>query len=163
MDDKAQLSLEAVLMLGVGMLVIMSVFNVWWSRMELARDVGEAGEAKMIGILLAEGVNSVYANGANFSITLTVDEINYTRLGDAAGIKGGGMVLPIVIDTAQRRINITKDMSKTGGQTWNTTVSIIPSNITRLNPTSQYPETTIRNNGSFVIFYANSSNIRVSP
>lgn len=161
MDDKAQVSLEAVLIIGVGILVIISVFNIWWARMSLARDVGEAGEAKMVGILLAEGINNAYANGANFSITLTSEEINFTRLGDSVKMTGGGLALPIVIDKTQRKINITKDMSKTGGGTWNTTVSIVPSNIALQNPTAAYPETTIRNNGTYIIIYANSSRISV--
>jgi hypothetical protein len=160
MDNKGQVSLEAVLIIGIAILVIISMFNIWWARMSMAREVGEAGEAKMIGILLAEGINLAYANGANFSITLTSDEINYTRLSDVEKMEGGGVKLPIVIDLAERRINITKDMSKTGGATWNTTVSIVPSNIA-MNTSSTYAETTIRNNGSYIIIYADSSHIKV--
>jgi hypothetical protein len=111
---------------------------------------GKAGEAKMKGILLAEAINNVYANGVNFSITLTDEEINYTR-----------MALPIVIDTTERKINITSDMSETGGGNWTTTVSIVPSNIVRENTTASYPETTIRSNGTYVIIHANSSKISV--
>lgn len=163
MDNKGQVSLEAVLVMGVAILVVISMFNIWWARMSLARDVGEAGEARMTGMLLAEGINNVYANGENFSITLTVDEINYTRLGDVQSIKGGGMVLPIIVDRMGRRINISKDMSKTGGGTWNTSVSIVPSIIYLQGPTAQYPETTIRNNGTSIIIYASSSYISVVP
>jgi hypothetical protein len=86
----------------------------------------------------------------NFSITLTDEEINYTR-----------MALPIVIDTTERKINITSDMSETGGGNWTTTVSIVPSNIVRENTTASYPETTIRSNGTYVIIHANSSKISV--
>jgi hypothetical protein len=161
MDNKGQVSLEAVLVMSVAIILIISVFNIWWARMSLAREVGEAGEAKMTGMLLAEGINNVYANGANFSITLTEEEINYTHLGDAQSIEGGGMVLPIIIDKPGRRINISKDMSKTGGDTWNTSVSIVPSDIDRQDPTTQYPETTIRNNGSSIIIYANLESITV--
>jgi hypothetical protein len=160
-DNKAQFSLEAVLAIGLAILIITGVFNIWISRRNLARDVGEAGEAKMIGILLAEGINNVYANGVNFSITLTDDEINYTRLALVDETEGGGMVLPIVIDKSQRKINITKDMSKTGGGSWTTQISIIPNDIDRLDPTSTYPETTIRNNGTGVIIYADSDSITV--
>ncbi|MFQ5801167.1 MAG: hypothetical protein ACE5HH_05560 [Candidatus Hydrothermarchaeales archaeon] len=162
MDDKAQISLEAVLILGVSVLVILSIFNIWWARMSFARDVGEAGEAKMVGVLLAEAINNAYANGGNFSITLTSEEINFTRLGDTSSMEGGGMALPIVIDRAQRRINISKDMSKTGGSTWNTTVSIIPSDIV-MNTSPDYLETTILNNGSHIIIYASNSHITVVP
>lgn len=163
MEDKGQVSLEAVLVMGVAIIVIISVFNIWWARMSLAREVGEAGEAKMTGMLLAEGINNVYANGENFSITLTEAEINYTRLRDVQSIEGGGMVLPITVDRTARRINISKDMSKTGGGTWNTSVSIVPSNIERQDPSTQYPETTIRNNGTFIFVYADSENIKVVP
>ncbi len=162
MGERGQVSLEAVIIMGVVVLVIISVFNIWWARMSYARDVGEAGEARMIGIMLAEGINNVYANGANFSLRLTEEEINFTALGNTQKMTGGGMVLPIVIDTSLRKINITKNMTKTGLGNWTTTVSILPSNITRLNPTAQYPQLTIRNNGTTVILYANSSNIQVS-
>jgi hypothetical protein len=160
MDNKAQVSLEAVLILGVAILIIISVFNLWWARMSYARDVGEAGEAKMAGILLAEGINSVYANGANFSITFTEDEINYTQLGETQKIEGGGMVLPFVVSKSNKTIIISKDMSKTGGAIWNTTVSIVPSDIA-MNTTSEYPETTVRNNGTHIIIYADTSHITV--
>jgi hypothetical protein len=160
MDNKGQVSLEAVLVIGIAILVVISMFNIWWARMSMAREVGEAGEAKMIGILLAEGINLAYANGANFSITLTEDEINYTRLSEVEKMEGGGVKLPIVIDIEEGNINITKDMSKTGGDTWNTTVSIVPANIV-MNTSSDYPETTIRNNGTSIIIYANSGNIKV--
>ncbi len=162
MDNKGQVSLEAALAIGVAILVIISLFNIWFSRLNLARDVGEAGEAKMTGMLLAEGINNVYANGENFSIQLTANEINYTRLAEVKAISGGGMILPFVIDSSERRINITKNMSKTGGGSWTTQVAIIPSNIARVNPTTQYPETTIRNNGTFIIVYANPSNVQVA-
>ncbi len=163
MDNKGQVSIEAALAIGVVILVIIGLFNIWFSRLNLARDVGEAGEAKMTGILLAEGINNVYANGANFSIRLTENEINYTRLAEVKKISGGGMVLPFVIDSSKRLINITKNMSKTGGGSWTTQVSIIPSNIARVNPTSQYPETTILNNGTTIVIYASLSNIQVVP
>jgi hypothetical protein len=163
MDDRAQISLEAILIIGVAILVVISVFNLAFSRLGLARDVGEAGEAKMIGVLLAESINNAYANGANFSITLTEEEINYTQLKELQLIEGGGMALPIVIDRARKRINITKDMSKTGGGDWTAEVSIIPFNISRTDPTVQYPETTIRNTGTYIIIYADASNIGVVP
>ncbi|RMF90431.1 MAG: hypothetical protein D6733_03850, partial [Methanobacteriota archaeon] len=60
MDDRAQVSLEAVLIVGVAMLVVVSIFNIWWARMSFARDVGEAGEAKMAAELLAEAINNAY-------------------------------------------------------------------------------------------------------
>lgn len=150
MDDEGQVSLEAVLIMGVAILIILSLFNIMWARMSLAKDVGEAGEAKMTGILLAEGINNVYANGVNFSITLTDEEIDYTILS-----------LPIVIDTTERKINITANLDETGGGSWTTTVSIIPSEIVREDSTSRYPETTIRSNGTHVIIHANSSKLSV--
>lgn len=163
MDNKGQVSLEAILVIGVAVLVVISVFNLAFSRLGMARDVGGAGEARMIGELLAEGINNAHANGANFSITLNEEEINYTQLREMQLIEGGGMALPIVIDRARKRINITKDMSKTGGLNWTTSVQIIPYNISRSNPTAQYPETTIRNNGTFIEIYATSNHITVVP
>lgn len=163
MDDRAQVSLEAVLIVGVAMLVVVSIFNIWWARMSFARDVGEAGEAKMAAELLAEAINNAYANGGNFSITLTEEEINFTRLNDTTNMEGGGVVLPIVIDRLQRQINISKNMSKTGGGTWTASVPIIPKDITRRDPTARYPETTILSNETHIIIYADAGHIQVMP
>ncbi len=163
MDNKAQVSLEVVLVIGVAVLVFISLFNVWWGRMSMARDVGEAGEARMVGEVLAESINSVYTNGVNFSITFSEAEINYTRLGDKAAIEGGWVSLPIYVNTSKKTIKITKNMSKTGGASanWATEVSYFSPTVVRLDATAGFPETTIRFNGSHVIIYASSSNIEV--
>jgi len=163
MDSRGQISLEAVLVIGVFMLLVVSVFNLWVGRIALARDVGEAGEARMLGELLAETINNAYANGGNFSITLTEEEINFTRLGDTTSMEGGGLNLPITINTSARAIDISKNMSKTGGRAWKTSVFILPANITRAEPTQAYPEVTVRNNGSYIIIYASASHIEVVP
>lgn len=162
MDNKAQVSLEVVLVVGVAVLVFISLFNVWWARMSMARDVGEAGEARMVGEVLAESINSVYTNGVNFSITFSEEEINYSRLGDKGSI-GGWMSLPISVNASTKTIKITKNMSKTGGSSanWATEISYFPPNVTRLDATTEFPQTTIRFNGSHVIIYASSSNIEV--
>jgi hypothetical protein len=44
MDDEGQISLEAVLILGVAILILLSLYNIMWARMSLAKDVGDAGE-----------------------------------------------------------------------------------------------------------------------
>ncbi len=161
MDNKGQVSIEVVLITGVAVLLIISVFNIWSTRMSLAREVGEAGEAKMTGELLAETINNVYANGVNFSITLTAEELNYTRLGDTQKIEGLGVVLPITIVEANKSIVISKNMSKTGLSEWNVSVSIIPTSILRLDNTTEFPETTVKYNGSTILIYASSSHIKV--
>lgn len=158
---RGQISLEAILAVGFSIVILLSLFNLTWERFYLARDVGEAGEAKMVGESLAVVINNVYANGEGFSVYLGPDTLNYTRLGDSSRITGLGISLPIVIDKTSRTINISKSMQKTGGGSWNTTVPVIPTNITRANPTMQYAETTIRNSGGGIIIYAAQENINV--
>lgn len=158
---RGQISLEAILAVGFSIVILLSLFNLTWERFYLARDVGEAGEAKMVGELLAGAINNVYANGDNFSIYLGADVLNYTRLSDASRITGVGISLPILIDKTNRTIIISKSMQKTGGRSWNTTVPIIPANISRAAPTAQYAETTIRNSGGGIIIYAVQENINV--
>lgn len=158
---RGQISLEAILAVGFSIVILLSLFNLTWERFYLARDVGEAGEAKMVGELLAGAINNVYANGEGFSIYLGAEVLNYTRLGDASRITGVGISLPIVIDKISRTVNISKSMQKTGGGSWTTAIPIIPTNITRASPTAQYAETTIRNSGGGIIIYAAQGNINV--
>lgn len=156
---KGQISLEAIMILGVAIIVLTSLVNINWERYYTAREIGEAGEAKMVGELLATAINTAYANGEGFRIYLGYDKLNYTKMGSTE-MGGMGINLPLIIDTVGRTINISKNMSKIGGGAWNTTVPIIPMNITQDSPT-QYPETTIQNNGTHIIVYANESNIKV--
>jgi len=143
------------------MLVLVALTNLNYERLNFARDVGEAGEARMIDELLASAINNVYANGEGFSVYLDSGKLDYSTLEDQTLVTGVGLILPINIDTSSGTINISKNFSRIGGITGDLTTSIIPKNITRLNGTSQFPETTIRNNGSYIILYADSSNIAV--
>ncbi len=161
LNMKGQISLEAILAVGFSIVILLSLFNLTWERFYLARDVGEAGEAKMVGELLAGAINNAYADGDGFSIYLGAEILNYTRLSDTSRITGVGISLPIVIDKTGRTINISKSMQKTGGGNWETTIPIIPANISRADPTAQYTETTIRNSGGGIIIYAAQGNINV--
>jgi len=161
MKNKAQLSLEAVLAFGAVIIVIIGLFNLVWGRIELAYDIGGAGEARMVGELLAEAINDAYANGENFTITLDSNTIDFSRLSQTTAT-GLGVKLPITISQSSRTIKISKVASKTFDSMWNATIPIIPANITSVAPTSQFPEITIRNNVTNIIIYASSSNIQVS-
>ncbi len=152
---RGQISLEAVMVLGMAMIILTSFFNINWERYHTARDLGEAGEAKMTGELLATAINTAYSNGEGFSLYVSGDKLNFTELG-AMGVE-----LPLVVNSATRTINIGKNMDRAGGAMWNVTVSIIPASLFQADPTSQYPELTILNNGTHVIIYANPSNIVV--
>jgi|GEM_PF-1332707 len=158
---RGQISIEAILAVGFSIVILISLFNLTWERFYLARDIGEAGEAKMVGEVLAGAINNAYANGDGFRIYLGPDVLNYTRLGDASRITGVGISLPIVIDKAGRTINISKSMQKTGGGNWMAAIPIIPANISRANPTAQYAETTIRNSGGGITIYAAQENINI--
>jgi hypothetical protein len=157
---KAQVTIEGILVSFLAILIALSFFNLNWERFYLAREVGEAGEIKMVGELLAQGINNVYANGEGFSLYLPPEVLNYSRLRAPEAMTGLGLS-SITIDTSSRKIILSKSMAKTGGNEWNTSVAIIPVNITRLDPTPRFKETTIYNNGSWVVVYAYSENIRV--
>ncbi len=151
---RGQLSLEAIMALGMAVIILTSFFNVNWERYYTAKELGEAGEARMIGELLATAINTGYSNGEGFSIYVSESKLNFTELDDM------GVELPLVIDSATRTINIGKNMTRSG-VLWNATVPIIPANLLRADSTSQYPEVTIFNNGTHVIIYAEEANIVV--
>jgi hypothetical protein len=159
-DNRAQFTLEAILVSFLAIFIILSFFNLNWERFYLAREVGEAGEIKMVGELLASNINNAYANGEGFSIYISPEVLNYTELRDASAMTGLGLSA-ITVDPSAGRIVLSKDIAKTGGGIWNASVPIIPRNITRKDPTSQYPETTILSNGTAIIIYASSGNIDV--
>lgn len=152
---RGQLSLEAIMVLGMAVIILTSFFNINWERYHTAKDLGEAGEARMTGELLATAINAGYSNGEGFSLYVSSNKLNFTKL-DAMGVE-----LPLVIDSAARTINIEKNVTRSGGALWNVTVPIVPANLLQANPTSQYPELTILNNGTHVIIYAGQSNIVV--
>lgn len=152
---KGQISMEAIIALGMAVVILTSFFNINWERYYTAKDIGEAGETRMTGELLATAINIGYSNGKGFSLYMGSDKINFTELNN------NNVQLPLVIDSATRTINITKKVTRSGGGQWNVTVPIIPSNLSRADPTAQYPEITLRNNGTHVIIYANSANIGV--
>lgn len=162
---RGQITLEAILVTGAAILVILGLTTLGLERVDMARDVGEAGEARMIGEMLASALNNAYANGEGFSVQLNGSELNYTRF--------TGM-LPIIVNPSARAIIISRNVSYTvGGDPWNATIAIIPANISRkdpyksfegrvINASETYSETTFRNNGTHVIIYATSDHIAVS-
>lgn len=152
---RGQISLEAIMVIGIAVIVLTSFFNINMERYFTAKDLGEAGEARMAGELLATAINTGFANGEGFSLYLSDNELNFTKL-DTVGV-----VLPLVINSSARTINIRKSVTSGGGGVWNASVKILPFNLVRADSTSSYPEITILNNGSHVIIYANSSNILV--
>ncbi len=158
--NEAQVTLEGILVSFIALFLILSLVNLQWERFYLAREAGEGGEIKMAGELLAQGINTVYANGEGFSMYIPPDVLNYSRMQASGSITGLGMSV-ITINTSSRRIILSKGPSRTGGATWNISISIIPESIARLNPTSEYRETTIYNNGTSIIIYASSGNIKV--
>ena len=160
MDNKAQVTLEGVLVSFIALFLMLSLVNLQWERFYLARDVGEAGEIEMVGELLAQGINTAYANGEGFILYIPPEILNYSRLQESGAITGLGMGT-ITINRSSRSIILSKESSRTSGGVWNVSVPIIPEDIVRFNPTQEFGETTIRNNGSTIIIYASSWNIRV--
>lgn len=153
-SEKGQISLEVIMVTGLAIILLVSFVNIGLQKEAMAEDIGEAGEARMIGELLATAINNVYANGEGFSTFIGGEKINFTRLNDS---RITGVVLPI--NVAPGNIIITKNLSKTGGTTASINISIIPLNVTREDPTAEFPEITIRNNGTYIIIYANTTNI----
>ena len=156
---RAQISIEVALMTGLAILIIVSMVNLQFERFYSAKQVGEAGEAKMVGTLLASAINNVYANGEGFQLHLSQEKVNFTRLGEATKRYGLGVKLPIIVNNTARSIIIAKNMSRTGGGLWNVSIPIIPNNVVRLNPSTDYPELTIRNNGTNILIYAEAAHI----
>jgi len=158
---RAQISIEVALITGIAILVIVSMVNLHFERFYVARELGEAGEAKMVGTLIASAIDNAYANGAGFQIYLSPERVNFTRLGEVEKMYGLGVDLPIVINTTAREIVISKNTSKTGGDIWIVEVPIVAEEVYRQDPTAQYPELTVLNNGTGVVIYADAAHIRV--
>ncbi len=161
---RGQVTLEAILVTGVAILIILSLTSLGLERVDMARETGGAGEARMIGEMLASAINNAYANGEGFSVQLSGSELNYSRF--------TSIVLPIRVSTSARAIVISKNTTYTTQQQWNTSIAIIPANISRKDPrlsfngttvnaTETYNETTFRNNGTHIIIYATSDHISV--
>ncbi|MBU2559536.1 hypothetical protein KKA03_01420 [archaeon] len=148
--------MEAILVIGMAVIVLTSFFNINMARYSTAKDIGEAGEARIAGEVLATGINTGYSNGEGFSIHVGESKLNFTKLGSA------GVSLPIVIDSSAKTITISKNTTSGGGGVWNISVPVIPSDLLRVDSTASYPEVTILNNGSYLIIYATSSNIVVN-
>ena len=149
------------MLLGIAVIVLISFANLNWERYYLAAEIGESGEARMVGELFATTINNVYANGDGFSMELGSDMIDFDVLGNTSSTTGLSMNLPIIINTSSRKIIISRSMARAGMASWNTSIRIFPTNITRLDNTSDYPELTVRNTGTQIIIYANSSNVDV--
>jgi hypothetical protein len=159
-SKKSQITLEGILVSFIAMFLIVSLVNLQWDRFYLARETGEAGEIRMVGELLAQGINTAYANGKGFSLYIPPELLNYSRMQALEPITGLGLGV-ITVNTSSRSIILSKGPSRTGGTTWNISMEIIPQSIARLDPTPEYKETTIYNNGTAIIIYASSGNIRV--
>lgn len=159
-NNEAQVTMEGILVSFIALFLILSLVNLQWERFYLAREAGEGGEVDLAGELLAQGINTAYANGEGFSLYIPPEVLNYSRMQGSGGISGLAMGL-ITINTSSREIVLSKGPSRTGGLTWNVSVAIIPESIARLDPTTEFRETTIYNNGTSIIIYASSGNIRV--
>lgn len=151
---KGQISIEAIMAIGMAIVILASFTNITWERYQSAKEIGESGEARMTGELLAAAINTGYSNGEGFRLYLGSNKLNFSKLDDM------GVMLPIVINSVDRTIDITKNVTRAGGALWNVSVGIIPANLLK-NSTSQYPELTVLNNGTHVIIYAGESNIAV--
>jgi len=150
------------MIMGIVIIVLISFTNLNWASYYTARDIGETGEARMLGELLATAINNVYANGEGYSIQLGEDKINFTEAGNRTSTTGLAVSLPIIIDRDDQTINISRRLRTSNDSNWTTTIRIIPENITRKDPTSEYPEVTVFNNGSYIIIYADAANIDVT-
>lgn len=149
------------MLLGIAIIVLISFVNLNYEKYYLASEIGEAGEARMVGELLATAINNVYANGEGFSLEIGSDMIDFTVLRNTTTTSGLSMNLPIIIDKSSSTINISRSMGRIGLGSWNTSIRIFPQNITRLDNTSDFPELTIKNNGTYIIIYASASNVDV--
>lgn len=156
---RGQITIEAVMVTGIIFVLILSILGIGFERWTMARDIGETGELKMVGELLATSINNVYVNGEGFRIYLGADILNYTKLSSPTVLGGVGLNLPITINRTGKVIVLQKNMTKTGlSSLWETTISIIPESVYVENDLTTYNETTILNNGSSVIIYTSAGN-----
>lgn len=153
--SKAQITIEAIIVIGVFTLVFVSLINLTFERLHLANEVGSSGVGKMYGLLIASAINNVYSNGNGFSVYLGEHKLNFTHLQEL------GVLLPIEVNVSSGVVELEKNTSLMGGDVWSVEIPIIPGNITRRDPTPDYPELTIRNNMGQVLIYASPDHIQV--
>lgn len=157
-NSRGQLSLEVAFLVGIVTILIVGMVNLGLERFSTAQDIGESGEAKMVGNFLAGSINKVYSSGEGFRIYISPEDLNFTRISETERIEGLGVDLPLEIDNQNRTIILAKNLSKTGGSTWSVRVPIVANNVIVENP-GPYPEVTILNNGTNVVIYAQSAHI----
>ncbi len=144
---RGQISLEAILVVGLVVIIVASLMSLMAERYSLAIELGESGEAKMLGEFLAEAINSVYANGEGFKIILTGNQLNLEHLSEIdANFK---------ICNSNSTIYVVKNAEKVGGGLKIAEIPIIPDNIVII--TSNASEITIYNNGTNILISANAN------
>ena len=150
---KGQISLEAIMIAGLAVLVVTSLVTLMSERYSSAMVVGESGEAKLCAELIAEAINSVHSNGEGFSIHLPDEKLNFSYL-SSRGIS-------FEIDGESCNIVAKKNTSMVGGDIWEARIPIVYANFSLLSPTSEYPELTVRNNGTHILIYAEEEHIKL--
>ena len=138
---KGQISLEAILTVGLTIVVLTSLVNLATERYSSAIELGEMGEAKMFGEFLAEAINSVYSNGKGFSIVLREEQLNLSYLNNIG--------VSFEICNSNSTIYVIKNTSRVESGTRIVRVPIIPDNI--VITSSNASEVTVTNNGTNII------------
>jgi len=73
-ENSGFFSIDALFALMLLLLISASFLNVYEGRKKSAELIGASLEAKMIGDKLASAINTVYANGPNFSLNINLPE-----------------------------------------------------------------------------------------
>jgi hypothetical protein len=153
--NSAQITLEALIVVFVVIAIAVLLFNLNWGRFTIARETGEAGEVKVAGELLANGINLAYYSGDGFTVFIPREVLNYSWLKSPAG---AGLV-EIRVDKTQRAVVLVKKL-RTGGEA-RVSVPIIIDRVRREDPTQDYPETTIRNDKGVIVIHVGEENLKV--
>ena len=138
---RGQISLEAILTVGLAIIVFTSLVNLATERYSSAIELGEMGEAKMFGEFLAEAIDSVNSNGKGFSIVLREERFNLSYLNNIG--------VSFEICNSNTTIYVIKNTSKIGSVTRIARVHIIPNNI--IITSNNASEVTVTNNGTNII------------
>ena len=131
-DNKGQVSAELILVTLVFLIIAMSLIQLGSSEMNKA-DTGNLGQARMMGEMVAETINTVYTNGPGYSANLTLPKIPNSTASYTVYVYSSGNMSVVY-------------------QGNNISIDIIPTNIQSFTMTNNGTLYTVKNNNGTIQF-----------
>jgi len=131
-DNKGQVSAELILVTLVFLILALSLIQLGSSEMDKA-DTGNLGQARMMGEIVAQTINTVYTNGPGYSANLTLPNFTNSTASYNVYVYNNG------------NLNVIYKGN-------NITIDIIPTNIQNFAMTNNGTIYTVKNNNGTIQF-----------